>query len=159
MFDSSTTYTSRVLCVRDEDRGTPKKKSRGLHSEQILFSRTWLLVPMVPKLPLGKETAGDCCYRLRQFYHRLAVSAVVQRLGRTDETRYTGVASARSSSRLFFSLTFVLVDDARLEAGQDIEGPAQCPDSTQRNVVHCLLRLLVAHLDGKEMFEKHLNWY
>jgi len=47
---------------------------------------------------------------------------------------------------VWYFLTFVLVYDARLEAGQDVEGPPQGLHAAERDVVHGFLRLFVSHL-------------
>lgn len=51
---------------------------------------------------------------------------------------------ARQQSSI--SLTFVLVDDASLEPGKHVEGPAQGPHAAERQVIHRFLGLLVGHL-------------
>ncbi len=43
-------------------------------------------------------------------------------------------------------LTFVLIDNARLEAGQDVEGPAQGLHAAECDVVHGFLGFFVCHL-------------
>ena len=64
---------------------------------------------------------------------------------RFDGPDQEGSKSDRSNTH-YLTLTFVLVDDTRLEAGQHVEGPAQSPHTAEGDVVHGFLGLLVGHL-------------
>lgn len=53
---------------------------------------------------------------------------------------------AQGSNEHHMLLTLVLVDDAGLEAGQDVEGPTQNPHAAEGDVIYGHLRCFVARL-------------